>query len=394
LPNQVRNADLRALLTGRIRRLALTPAGLTLVAVVLYSAFAAALVAAHGVDSLPNVGRAMASHRGLSPAIDAHLQVRGKGYDGQFFLAIALDPVKARHYVDAPGYRYSHILYPMLARAIAFGRSSWIPAALILVNLVAVAVGTFCVATLLGRTGLPPALSAFYFLFPGLLTAFAEDLSEPLAYGLAALGFLLLAGWRNPRHVCGAAAVFALAGLARETTLLIAVAVAVVHAAATRRVRGAAGFATIAILPYAAWRLFLSDWLGSAAGHPGYDVGLAPFSGLARATRLDVWPILGVAVPATALGLLCVLRLRSEWRNEALVALFVSLLALAVYLPAESYRAYESTGRFQIGAVLLALLALRALRARLTAPLLATAVTFAYLPLVPLAFTLLRTGYV
>ncbi|MGZ4401062.1 MAG: hypothetical protein ACXVYM_09345, partial [Gaiellaceae bacterium] len=352
-----------------------------MVAVVLYGALAAGLVAAHGVDSLPNVGRALATHRGISPAIDSHLDVRGRGYDGQFFLAIALDPARARHYVDVPQYRYSHILYPMLARAVALGREAWIPAALILVNLIAVGAGTFCVATLLARSALPPALAALYFLFPGLLTAFAEDLSEPLAYGLAALGLLLLAGRRSPSRVAAAAAVFALAGLARETTLLIAVTVAVVHVARSPRepgqLRRAAGFVTVAVLPYLAWRAFLAAWLGSAAAHPGLTVGVIPFSGLIEATRLDVWPVLGVAVPATALGLACLLRLRNAWRDETFAALGVSLVLLAVYLPAESYRAYESAGRLQIGAVLLALVSLPALRAKQTDPLLAGAVLVA-----------------
>ena len=126
----------------------------------------------------------------------------------------------------------------MLARAVALGRSAWIPAALILVNLVAVGAGTFCIATLLARSGLPPALAAFYFLFPGLLTAFAEDLSEPLAYGLAALGLLLLAGWRSPGRVAGAAALFALAALTRETTLLIPATAAVIHVATSPREPG------------------------------------------------------------------------------------------------------------------------------------------------------------
>ena len=66
---------------------------------------------------------------------------------------------------------------------------------------------------------------------------------------------------------------------------------------------------------------------------------------------------------------------------------------LAVYLPSESYRAYESAGRFQIGAVLLALLSLRTLRTRRTEPLLAGVGLVAYLPLLPLALTLARTGY-
>ena len=91
--------------------------------------------------------------------------------------------------------------------------------------------------------------------------------------------------------------------------------------------------------------------------------------------------------------MLCVLRLREAWRNEAFAALCVSLVLLAAYLPSESYRAYESAGRFQIGAVLLALVTLRAFRTRFGPPFLAVTVTFAYLPLVPLALTLVRTGY-
>ena len=367
---------------------------MTVVALILYSVFAAVLIAAHGVNSLPNVGRSTVARSSASRTIDTHLHPRQRGYDGQFFLIIALDPVKARSYLDTPDYRYSHILYPMLARAVALGKPGWVPAALILVNLAAVALGTFCVAKLLVRNGLPVGLAAAYFLFPGLLSAFAEDLSDPLAYGLAALGLLLLAGWRSPNRIYGAAAIFALAALARETTLLIAVAVAVVHALATRpQARRAVEFVTIALAPYVAWRLFLRSWLGSATGHPGLSVGLAPFSGLASAHALDVWPLLGVAVPASALGVLCLLRLRTEWRNETFVALLASLVLLALYLPEQSYHAYESAGRLQIGAALLAIVTARALKTDRSNPLLTAAVLFAYLPLVPLVLTLVHTGY-
>ncbi len=68
-------------------------------------------------------------------------------------------------------------------------------------------------------------------------------------------------------------------------------------------------------------------------------------------------------------------------------------MLLALYLPAQSYRAYESAGRLQIGAALLALITARALKTDRTNPLLAVAVLFAYLPLVPLVVTLFRTGY-
>ena len=385
-----------------------TPARVAVTALVVYAALATVLVASHGVDSLANVGQQMAAHSSVSPTINSHLHPGTvTGYDGQFFYAMALDPARAYHYADAPNYRYSHILYPMLARAVAFGQADWVAAALILVNLLAIALGTFCVAALLARRGMPPAFAALYFLFPGLLVSFAFDLSEPLAYGLAALGLLLLSGWLSPRRIGVAAFAFSLAALARESTLLIAAVVAVVYVLGAprdiSRFRRAAAFGAIAAGPYLIWRVILNAWLGSASSHPGSTVGLLPFSGLTRAlaqgpTAPDAWPIIGVAIPATALALHCLLRLRAEWRNETFVALCLSLLLLAFYLPEESYVSYDSAGRLQTGAVLLAVVSLGSLKAkrafgdRLAGPLLAACATFAYLPLIPMLLTLVRSG--
>ena len=61
--------------------------------------------------------------RGQSDAIDdLRAEVIGPvGYDGQFLLYIALAPVDAQEYIDNPAYRYTRILYPLIARAIALG---------------------------------------------------------------------------------------------------------------------------------------------------------------------------------------------------------------------------------------------------------------------------------
>ena len=124
-------------------------------------------------------------------------------------------------YIDEPPYRYSRILYPLTARAVALGQSDLIPVALLLLNLLAVGAGTLALAVLLRDRGLSPWYAAFYGLYPGLFVAVSHDLAEPLAYALARSA-------SSPSSEPGpvAAALFALAGLARETTLLFPLALA------------------------------------------------------------------------------------------------------------------------------------------------------------------------
>src|SRR2546430_5783840 len=113
------------------------------------------------------------------------------GYDGQFFYYLALDPVNARYYMDASTYRYTRILYPLVARALALGRPDLIPVTLFLVNWLALAGGTLAVATWLKRRGLSPWFALLYGFYPGLQFALARDLSEVMAYSLVALAILV-----------------------------------------------------------------------------------------------------------------------------------------------------------------------------------------------------------
>jgi hypothetical protein len=374
-----------------------TPRGMALVAVVIYGAFALAAASLHGTESFAKVAPWVTRQSHASPTIDAHLHANDRfGYDGEFFLAIALDPSKARYYMDKPAYRYGRIGYPMLARAVALGQDAWIPAALILINLLAVGAGTFCVATLLARKGSSPALAAFYFLFPGLFMAFLNDLSEPLAYGLVALGLVLLDDWRQPKRVPLAGAVFALAALTRETTLLIPLALAAIQLVyALRRggsIRRPVAIAAIAALPYAAWIVVVHLWLGSQGGVPVLQTDLIPFSGLGHAS--DAWPLIAVALPAVVLLVALLIHLASGPRTALLATLVLSLILFAIYLPPLTYNGYISAGRLQIGAVLLVLASVKTLaRTKLARPFTGVAVFFAYLPLIPILAVMARTGF-
>ena len=321
------------------------------------------------------------------------------GYDGQFYYDLALDPVRAYHYFDVPVYRYSHILYPMLVHVVAFGNPDWVAAAMILVNLAAVCAGTFFVALLLQRDGLTPRLATFYFLFPGLLIAFSRDTTEPLAYALAAAGLVLVDDWRNPRRIHLAAAVFAAAALARETTLLIPVTIAIVHFAATpekrTQLRRVIGFVSAVVLPYAAWRVFLTLWLGGLGLEPGGTAVVVPFGGLSDHHRVRLMCFVAVAVPVTVLLVVCLSRLQREWRQGTFTALLLSLILLGVFLPGATYTGYFDAGRLQIGTVLLALASLRSLRRNWFATqFTALAWILAYSPLILLAALLfLNTAY-
>ena len=307
------------------------------------------------------------------------------GYDGQFCYYIALDPVNARFYVDVPGYRYGRILYPMLARLVALGQPSLIPLALVLVNWLAIGGGTAALALWLRRKGRSPWLALLYSFYPGLFFAVQRDLTEPLAYAFVALAVYLF-DFGGQRRVLWAGAAFALAGLARETTLIFAVVYAlgllwttrsagttagVMDGACARLVarwRPAALLLALSVAPLALLKLFLALWLGSTSVPSTVLPVLLPFQGLlaqgpwqGQQTLVvagDVLPALFVA----ALGVVALARQRvtvEVWTLLANVALCVVLLNPTSY-------DLMAAGRVMSGVVLAALLSVPAFDAAIS----------------------------
>lgn len=307
-------------------------------------------------------------------ALDRHMHYGVKGYDGQFYYFIALDPAHAATYLDAPAYRFAHIGYPLLVRLLALGQPGLVPYALIAVNILALAGGTLAVAAWMRRAGASPWLALLFGFYPGLFVAFRLDLAEPLGYALAALGAYLFA-YGGQRRLLWAGLSFAAALLTRESTVLFPLAYAVAllldgprfgawRARLAQNARRAGALLALALGPYAAYQAFLILWLGS----PGVKTNIAPdpipFGGLLANAQASGQGTLALAVDIALPGLVCIgaalWALRHDTASAAGWALLLNAWALTVLLPPNSYVDYTAAGRLAAGVVLAALLAVQA----------------------------------
>jgi hypothetical protein len=317
----------------------------------------------------------------IKPDPTYHYPTRINGYDGQFYYYLAADPMEARHYMDVPNYRYTRILYPMVARTLAVGRVNLIPYTLILVNLVALGAGTYVIGLWLVRHLISPWFAVFYGLYPGLFGSLQRDLAEPLAFLLAGLGmYLFRFGGRH--RIALSAVAFSLAALTRETLAIFPVVYGVgllfreaeadgradflrgLAERASRNLMPASGFLLMSLAPLAVYKLFLIAIIGGPTGFDStHNPALLPFSGLAAywpwsIIRVEV--IIGVVIPAMiSAGLALWAFRRRIWRAEigALIANVVLFVALLNHL---SYGNMYAAGRIAAGVVLAALFCLPA----------------------------------
>jgi hypothetical protein len=339
-----------------------------------------------------NIGRQYHDKATTSAAIQHSRPIHHKiGYDGQFYYFLAVDPKHGQDYMDLPGVVYSRIGYPMTVRALSGGNASLIPYMMLLVNIAAAVGGTLAVAFLLKRRRLPPSLALVYGLFPGLVIAVARDLTEPLAFALAAAGLLAF----NPRskwRLLASASLFALALLTRETVALFPAILALgllVGAGTASRWRErfrwgnlvrAIAFAELAFAPLLVWRHLVTTIVVPhartqeafvAGGHQAAGgilekagVALVPFHAMAGQwpwTGEDVTNLFTVVVPALIWAVIAIALLRRKltlepWFVLANVAVFV------VFLPTPIAIDYGSLGRASIGIVLAALVTLPQVR--------------------------------
>ncbi len=208
----------------------------------------------------------------VRPPADAH-PLAGPGYDGQFFWRLATDPLlhgsEVLHTFDAEAYRVQRILYPALAWLIAAGRPSLLPVTLQLVawaavlGLVALLAGT---AQRHGRSawwGLPLGL------MPGMYLGAVRGLADPLAATLLVAAVVAM----ERRRWGWAALAAAAAVLARETMMLLPIAMLAVGVAAAAQLpdrlrpaplpRPAWVVAGVAAAAYTAWQAYAAVRIGS-----------------------------------------------------------------------------------------------------------------------------------
>jgi len=301
----------------------------------------------------------------------------GPGYDGQFFGALAVDPLLRRPetpgYLDLPGYRAGRIGLPLAAWMVALGNR---PAALgVYLGLCWIlgVLGVWVAARWLEDDGhspwgaLPLALSA------GLVVSMLRGMPDA-----AAASLLLLALWLEPRDRPGAVPILALAALVRETSLIGAAGIAIV-----RWREGRHRAAAVAVLVPAAvtlgWRIYVQSRPGYPSFVPGeFGFPLAWLAGkLALPWRTDsIAEVVGMV--AVALAALALALLLPRWRRwSAANWTYAGVVLLAFVL---NDRIYEDRWAFARVTILLPLLAvpLAAAEERPAAATILRAVPLAY----------------
>lgn len=153
------------------------------------------------------------------PKSEALVHPGEAGYDGQFFLTLAYDPL-LRHEgtlaaLDNPRYRARRILYPALAHGLALGSPRAVPWALVFLN-VGSAIALVALLAFGGLRETPGWWALGVLAFQGLWVCLAVSPAD-----LFALVFLVAAlGFHRSRNTPGVVISLLLASLARETYLL------------------------------------------------------------------------------------------------------------------------------------------------------------------------------
>lgn len=280
------------------------------------------------------------------------------GYDGQFYAALATDPflrspetVKA---LDAPGYRASRILLPMLAWCAGAGSAR---AALVAYQALCWTFGVLAVvlASAWARREEGPAWWGVLLVAnAGLVTAMLRSTHDGAAVSLV-LATLWLAGQGRDGRALGSASA---AALCRETGYVAPLAVAL-RQVVERNYRRAICYALVPVVPQLAWQGYLQVTL-----HPTFRfptsvsvpavalVGRLAAIGAEKPVLLsqEFWGTLGVLL--TLLAGVAVAFGKDRLQPQRLA--FIAFATLAVFLSSSAYADVYGFSRHLMAAPFLA----------------------------------------
>jgi hypothetical protein len=285
---------------------------------------------------------------------------------------IALDPARARDYIDYPAYRYTRILYPLLAGAVGFHDPDLVADALIAINLAMIAIGVSVLGAWLRRRGVSAWFAAVYGFYPGILVTLQRDTSEIMAYSLVVVAIYLHDYGPRWRLVLSAT-FFSLAALTRETALVFAGVWAVgvllsgdgaLAARIAANWRKSLVFMAIAFGPLLAWKVFLLVWLGSL-GLAGV-LSPVPFGGVHYLVRhmVEMEQLRTVVVPAFVCLAAAIFALIAGVRKVEIWALLANSLLYMAFLSPAAFEDLSSSGRVTVPIALAAVLAVPSLSQR------------------------------
>ncbi|HLK47384.1 MAG TPA: hypothetical protein VKT49_04570 [Bryobacteraceae bacterium] len=196
----------------------------------------------------------------LAPVVEAEhpfLLPDSYGWDGQFYHAIAHDPLLLRDtapYIDSARLRYRRILIPALAALLAAGNDTLVDGAYHGLIILFIALGAWWLARIAQKAGSPAILGTAFIFLPASIVSIDR---QAVDVGLLCFccGFALYTRYPgNPRALY---AVLVLAALVRDTGFLLAAAYCV-WLLLRRDFRKCAVFATTG-LPGVAWYVFVNS---------------------------------------------------------------------------------------------------------------------------------------
>jgi hypothetical protein len=271
---------------------------------------------------------------------------RDLGHDGKFFFAQAndpwyLDPDRHAVVLDRPIYRAQRMFFPLIAGGLGAFPPGVVVWAMLVTNLLALAVGAFLAARLAEGLGASPWLGLWVPLNPGLL--FELDIGGA---GIVAYASALGAVYALTRgHVMPAALLFTAAALSRETMLAFAAGTFVLWWIDRRRT--AWSLLAVPITGMAVWNAYL--WLRldgiDGTGSGAINFGL-PFVGLVDAFRSWITEPFDLLLSAVLLAVVVAFvpvavrsRLPIAWGALPFAALVVVLSATVLREPFDFSRA-------------------------------------------------------
>lgn len=187
------------------------------------------------------------------------------GYDGQFYFFLAYKPSiiwtcpqdRAHCPAYEPYFRWQRIVYPLVARILALGQTSWIPFTLLLVNFMGVLVVAYLIGKMAVEMGASPWMGTAAGLFCGELLGFLRDLADPFGVLWIVIAIYLL---RHNRPLWAAAA--AAAALLTREQLVFYAPILALPLLAQRRWLTLAQSAAIALIPFIVWQATLHQLYG------------------------------------------------------------------------------------------------------------------------------------
>ena len=255
----------------------------------------------------------------------------GQGHDGKYFFVQAndpwlVDPNNNAEVLDAPLYRSQRMLYPMLASGFGALGPSEIVWGMLLLNLVALGLGTFAVGVLAQEAG----SSAWWGLAFLVNIGFTSELNiggAGLVAGAAVFGALalLLKG-----RIRWAVLLLSLSALSREVMLIAAAGTAWYLWRGAER-RRATVVALVPVGVVAAWALYLRLRIAPGVGASVQAFGL-PFVGLVEAAGSWLPDPIDLVAGLAILALLGLFLMRSVRSDELVGWAFVGFVPMAVLL--------------------------------------------------------------